>query len=174
MDTFASAITPRTRSRLPLPFPVQGIGRPRLRDQGRDFIAGITGMAPGTDIGIRQPLRAMFHPRDLREVKAGQLRELTSRQTRILADLAEPTAEGPLGPLCRIGHVTNCRLSRRPVVLVRNGELPHCLKSRRAQFDITGINGGGEINACTVTRIVVKHHQAAIEQPEIVAGEGEG
>jgi hypothetical protein len=40
-------LNPRDRAqsapRLPFPFPVQGVSHPRLSDQGRNFVAGVTG-----------------------------------------------------------------------------------------------------------------------------------
>ena len=96
--------SPQSATRLPFPFPVKGFSRPRLGDQGRNFVAGVTGAAPGADIGIGQSLSAMFGTGDLGEVEAGQLRELASGQARILTDLAEPTAKCLLGALRLTGH----------------------------------------------------------------------
>jgi hypothetical protein len=65
----------------------------------------------------------------VREVKAGALRELPPGKTRVLADLAEPAPECLLSALGVTGHGINCRLSRRLVVVVRDGKLPNRLES---------------------------------------------
>jgi hypothetical protein len=77
----------------------------------------------------------------LSAVKAGPLRELASSETCVLADLAESAAKCLLRALSVTGHDTNRRLSRGPVVPVRDGEPPHRLKGRPAQFGVTTISG---------------------------------
>jgi hypothetical protein len=95
------------------------------------------------------------------------LKPMALGQAGVLADLAEAAAECLLGALGVTGHGVGCRPSCRLVVPVRYGELPHRFESRCAQLDVAGISGGGEAGAGPVARVVVKYHEAAIEEPEI-------
>ena len=71
----------------------------------------------------------MLNPRDLREVEAGALGELPPGEARVLADPAEAAPECFLGTLGVTGHGINCRRSPGLVIAVRDGELPHRVKS---------------------------------------------